>query len=366
MRDGRSGQASALALVLVSLSSAAAAQESGDAPPPVAAAAMPPAGEGKQVYTAADFARFAPKTAYDMLVQVPGFTIREASTDRGLGQASENVLINGGRIANKSGGAVDELRRIPTGKVARIEVVDAASLGIAGLSGEVANVVLADSQGPSGQFEWTSNFRAHYSRPNLFKGTISFSGKTGPIGYTLSVKDDVGRGGYGGPVVITGPRGAVIELRNQFYHSESDLVTFQSKFTIDGPGSSEGNLTLGYTPYWAPVYDREIRTPVDGLEFRRLTEQTLDGYYIDINGDYAFALGPGRLKLIGLRHFDHEPIDTVQIDTFADGSPDRGVRFVRDSRIAETVFRAEYGWRGGKNDWQIALERAYKIGRAHV
>ena len=27
----------------------------------------------KRVYTAADFARFAPKTAYDMLVQVPGF-----------------------------------------------------------------------------------------------------------------------------------------------------------------------------------------------------------------------------------------------------------------------------------------------------
>lgn len=350
---------SALALILASVSSAAVAQESGDASPPVAAQTATSSGEGKQVYTAGDFARFAPKTAYDMLVQVPGFTIRGTSTDRGLGQASENVLINGQRIANKSGGAVDELRRIPTGKVARIEVVDAAGLGIAGLSGEVANVVLSESEGPSGQFEWTPDFRAHYSKPNLFQGSISFSGKTGPIGYTLSVKDDVGRGAFGGPIVITDPLGAVIELRDQFYHSESDLVTFQSKFTIDGPGSSEGNLTLGYTPYWAPLYDREIRTPVDGVEFRRLTEQKLDGYYIDLNADYAFALGPGRLKLIGLRHFDHEPIDTVQIDAFADGSPDQGVRFVRDSRIAETVFRAEYGWRGGKNDWQVSLERAY-------
>ena len=57
----------------------------------------------KRVYTPADFARFAPKTAYDMLAQVPSFTIRSADTERGLGQASENVLINGQRIANKSG-----------------------------------------------------------------------------------------------------------------------------------------------------------------------------------------------------------------------------------------------------------------------
>src|SRR3954468_22338133 len=76
------------------------------------AAAASPATQGsaKLVYAPADFARFAPKTAYDMLVQVPGFTIKSPTPqelERGLGQASENVLINGQRIANKSGGAVD-------------------------------------------------------------------------------------------------------------------------------------------------------------------------------------------------------------------------------------------------------------------
>src|SRR5689334_3133318 len=76
------------------------------------AAPQSPATAGKRVYTPADFARFAPKTAYDMLTQVPSFTIRQADQDtRGLGQASENVLINGQRIANKSGGAVDQLQR---------------------------------------------------------------------------------------------------------------------------------------------------------------------------------------------------------------------------------------------------------------
>ena len=43
-------------------------------PPPKGANAIT-----KRVYTPADFARFAPKTAYDMLAQVPSFTIRQLS-----------------------------------------------------------------------------------------------------------------------------------------------------------------------------------------------------------------------------------------------------------------------------------------------
>src|SRR3954447_20693776 len=85
------------------------------APAPVTTdpAVVPPPTEkvagNKRVYVAADFARFAPRTGYDMLVQVPGFTIKSPSQgdlDRGLGQATENVLLNGERINNKSGGAV--------------------------------------------------------------------------------------------------------------------------------------------------------------------------------------------------------------------------------------------------------------------
>ena len=33
--------------------------------------------------------------------------------------------------------------------------------------------------------------------------------------------------------------------------------------------------------------------------------------------------------------------------------------FTRDSHIGETIGRAEYGWKTGKNDWQVTLERAY-------
>lgn len=351
--------ASSVALAALATPAFVAAQESGDAPPPDPVVAVPQAGAAKLVYTPADFVRFAPKTAYDMLVQIPSFTIRTAEAERGLGQASENVLINGQRITNKQGGATDELRKIPAANVLRIEIVDAASLGIAGLSGQVANIVLAEASKASGQFEWMPDIRAHYAKPNLFRGNISYSGKSRWLDYNLSVKNQAGRGAFGGPIVITDSLGNVTETREQVLHNESDLVTFQGKFGIDGPGTSEGNLTLAYTPYWAPGYDRERRMPVGGVNYTRLTETTLDGWYYDINGDVAFDVMGGRLKLIGLRHYDVEPLDIEQVNTYDDGRPDDGIRFLRDSRIAETVFRAEYGTKIGQNDWQVSLERAY-------
>ncbi|MXO59336.1 TonB-dependent receptor [Altererythrobacter salegens] len=345
--------ATAIATIALAVPSLAAAQDNAED-------AVAASGEaGKLVYTPADFARFSPKTAYDMLSQVPSFTIHSSDQERGLGQASENVLIDGQRVANKTGGAVDVLQKTPAANVVRIEIVDASTLGIAGLSGQVANVVLTEEKSASGQFAWRPDVRAHYAKPNFFKGNISYSGKSGWLDYTLSIKNPGGRGAFAGPIVLTDASGNVIETRHQLFHSESELVTFETKFGIDGPGTSEGNLTLGYTPYWAPSYSREDRMPVGGVNYTRLNDQKLDGFYYDVNGDYAFDLGGGRLKLIGLRHFDHEPFDVSQINSYADGRPDDGVRFLRNSRIGETVLRAEYGWKGGKNDWQLSFERAY-------
>lgn len=315
----------------------------------------------KRVYTAADFARFAPKTAYDMLVQVPSFTIRGASGERGLGQASENVLINGQRIANKSGGAIDQLQQVSAASVDRIEIVDAASLGIAGLSGQVANVILKQTTVSSGQFEYRPNFRAHYAKPSLLSGSVSYSGKSGPVDYTLSLKNDPGRGAFGGPIWIYDRDGVLIEKRREIFHSEYDRANMQVKLGYDGPGSSIGNLTLGYTPYWNPGVQRDRRFFVlTGEERHRHIKTKLNGYYADINADYELALGPGRLKLIGVRHWGHEPlVQTLRLTFDTTGASDTGTRFSRDTQLGETIGRGEYRWKTGRNDWQVSLERAF-------
>src|SRR6185503_5956895 len=173
----------------------------------------------------------------------------------GLGQASENVLINGERIANKSG-AVDQLQRTPASNVERIEIVDAASLGIAGLSGQVANVILKANGAISGQYEGKANARAHFAKPEFFGGSASGSGKEGPVDYTLSVQNGYGRGGGGGLVVISDAHPVPTERRRDIEYSRYDEANTQAKFVIDGPGSSVGNLILGYIPYWHPQHLR--------------------------------------------------------------------------------------------------------------
>jgi len=318
-------------------------------------------GSAKRIYTPADFARFAPKTAYDMLTQVPSFTIQNVdTTERGLGQASENVLINGQRVANKLG-AVDQLQRTPASAVDHIEIVNAASLGIAGLSGQVANVILKSGAGKgSGQFEWRLNARAHFTEPELLGGSVSYSGKEGPVDYTLSVKNGYGRGGLGGPVKVYDPNHVVTQTWDEAYKSQHEEVNSELKLGIH-PGSSVGNLTLNYTPYWNPQFQTQTRTILDPFEVRvRTNETSLAGYTADINGDYEFGLGPGRLKLIGLRHWEHEPLVNTDITNFiTTGADPIGTRFSRDTHLGEVIGRGEYHWKTGKNDWQVSFERAF-------
>src|SRR5205085_7368715 len=109
-------------------SSPSATVPTGDMPPPEPT----PAVSGKQVYTPADFARFAPRSALDMLGQVPGFSIRGDDQQRGLGEASGNVLVNGQRLTSKSDSIFDQLARIGASRVDKIEIVDGATLGIPG------------------------------------------------------------------------------------------------------------------------------------------------------------------------------------------------------------------------------------------
>src|SRR3546814_15113411 len=99
-----------------------------------------------------------------MLVQVPGFQIRDSEELRGLGQATGNVLFNGERPSNKADDMNTQLSRIPGGNVERIEIVDGATLDIPGRSGQVASIVYR-AYGLSGQFSLKPQFRPPYTHP---------------------------------------------------------------------------------------------------------------------------------------------------------------------------------------------------------
>ena len=156
---------------------------------------------GKSIYTAAQFSRFAPQTAADIVQQIPGFSITSVSDDRGLGEASQNVLINGQRITGKGNDAQSVLRRIPVAAVRRLEIMDAAMLDISGLSGHVLNV-LTNQGDVQGNFVWRPQFRERVGSL-LTPGEVNVSGRAGIGEWSLGARMDGFRGGgWGGETEV--------------------------------------------------------------------------------------------------------------------------------------------------------------------
>jgi hypothetical protein len=353
----------ALAAGLLCGAQAARAQESTEpapaaTPAPAPAPAAPAGVEGPRTYLPADFARFAPRNALDMLRQVPGFTIREASQERGLGQATGNVLLNGQRISGKSDDVVTQLSRIPAVNVQRIEIRDGATLAIPGLSGQVANIV-ARAGGISGQYAWRPEFRRYFTDPLFTRFESSVSGRQGPIEYTLGLENQSSHSGAGGFTRILDAGGNLIDLRNDIWTGEFEQPRISGRFVIDGPGSSVGNLNLSYRQFWYDYVENGERSGPGRIDRTRRVRINEDGHNYEIGGDFEFALGPGRLKLIGLDRFEHDVPDTVVVTHFADASPDVGDRFARIGDEAERIGRLEYRWNGGGADWQVSAEAAF-------
>lgn len=313
--------------------------------------------ESIRSYTPEDFARFAPRTALDMLEQVPGFNIRAALQERGLGQATGNVLLNGQRLSGKSNDVLTELGRIPAGNVIRVEIVDGATLAIPGLSGQVANVV-AKAGGISGQWAWRPEFRAHYTDPLLTRGEVSASGARGAFDYNLGFENGSSHSGAGGPTRIHNADGSVREHREDVWTGELHAPRLSGRASYDGPGDSTGNLSASYQRIFYDFVEVGRRTgPGMPDRIRDVTfEET--GYEHEIGGDYQFGLGAGRLKLIGLNRVDSTPVAQTVFTSFADLSPRVGSRYAQVSDERERIARAEYRWKRGVTDWQVSAEAA--------
>lgn len=332
--------------------------ETGDAPPPDAA---PPAtAEGRQSYTAADFARFSPKTALDMLNNVPGFQIRANQNEtRGLGQATDNVLVNNQRLASKSDGVFSQLARIPAESVVRIDIVDGATLSIPGLSGQVADVITVPDAF-SGSYSWRGEARPHFAHPGYTRAEVSVKGVLGKIEYSAALSNnDAGRGAFGGPYVITNADGSLRETRDGRLWSDYDAPKFSAGLKHTAGNGAIANLNGSYRRQYDTFRDDEVRTPVAGEPRRRDLGGKFRAYNYELGGDYQLPLAGGTLKLIALDRFKRARYAEEAVTTPADGSPATGGRYAQIVDSGEVIGRGEFSWKWGRADWQIATEAAF-------
>ncbi len=343
--------------LLASPAPAALAQAVETAPEAVTVSEAPAV--AMQVYEPPFFTRFAPVTALDMVVQIPGFSLTGGDDEkRGFGQGGANALINGRRTSGKANGTIEALARVPAHSVLRIEIVDGASLSLPGLSGQVANVITRQT-GLTGRYKWNPQLRSDTS-PVILRGDISVSGEGDGFAWTVGAGVDQSRGQHAGPERVVGANGDLLDLRDEKGGGGGSEPGFNASFSWT---PLNGNvLNLNATAAAGDFRDKEIsQRSGAGLPDRyRLFASDYEDVEGEIGVDYEFGLWGGRLKLIGLMSQEDGKEHGMVTETYADLRPAEGGEFITDFTSGERIVRAEYAF-GGTGEWQAAVEGAFNF-----
>ena len=319
---------------------------------------VPRVEDGKRIYDVAQFARFAPQSAADIVQQIPGFSVTEISTDRGLGEASQNVLINGQRITGKGNDALTVLRRIPVRSIRRLEILDGAMLDISGLSGQVLNL-LTEQDSLQGNYAWRPQFRERVGN-HLPAGEVNVSGKSGIGDFALGFRWDGFRGGGWGTEMQTYPNDGISYLRTRQPRFANDIPKLSGSLNRRTGAGSIWNLNASIDRQnFRQRGQTDYQVPGDAPTHEENHAQNLK-WRTEVGTDYEFAVGPGRLKFVGFYFERHGP-NTSELVAEQEGEAPTGARFIRDSTDGEQVFRTEYRWKDLGGDWSVAAEAAHNF-----
>ncbi len=308
------------------------------------------------------FEQFSPKSALDMVEQIPGFSISGGNNNgRGLGQAGGNVLINGARISGKSVSSRETLARIPAGNVLTLRIVDGASLSITGLSGDVLDVITRPSRF-SGTWEWRPELR-ETQEPNLLRGKLSASGQIGKLTYSAGLDADADKRGDDGPEIVRDAAGEIFEIRQERYRQSQQEPEGTLTLRYDHSDDVFANFTAAYKQTNRNETESSDRTAITsrGVNESVLFDRSEDEREGEIGADITFPVGAGSLKLIGISGFEDSPVRR-RIRAFDDAGDMTERREVyTQSDEGEQILRAEYSREIGGHDWQISAETAFNF-----
>lgn len=310
-------------------------------------------------FTPADFSQYAPLNARDMVERIPGFRLsdsRDQDESRGLGQATENVLINGQRISSKSASAADVLARIPADTVELIEVLEGASLDIPGLSGLVVNVI-AKANGISGNWAWRGR-AIDGQTPLLYGSTLSVAGQRGDLGWSVNFEIEP-RGSSGtGTETVTDAGGALIESRHLIQNNRFPTRDASLSLRWTPPSGLIANLSADYDYGRRDQRERADRFPNTGAATLQHTLLIDQGATTEVSGDVEFDLLSGRLKLISVYSEKDSPF-TNERDLFDPfGTSLEQNRFFQQTDETELILRGEYKWTALGGNWDGSFEAA--------
>ena len=346
-----------LAASSLALSGAAFAQETTVAQPASESEAV-------QTFEPAFFARFNPVTAYDMVRQLPGFSIDSGESLRGFGATAGNVLVDGRRPSSKDA-ISDQLERISAADVLRIELIGAAAAGDIDVRGytELANVVLKPSVG--------------LKESTTFAGTLRYAGErvSQQIGGTRAWTTDgltarlslqLTNLGNREEIDITqrGPTDVLLAKAEQFSQEKLLEVLLTGSIGWEVSPRDTINLNAKIMPRLFNVQSGlEVRLPNDTVIARAGDDyQEKDIWHFELGGDYEHRFSPeSAIKLITVnRSVNWRPQDLFTEQ--ATGGPLEQTSINTDLKAGEHVLRGVWTLKTDpSNTLEIGAEGAFNF-----
>jgi hypothetical protein len=320
------------------------------------------AADGAQVFEAAYFAVFNPVTAYDMVRQVPGFTIDDGDNRRGFGATAGNVLINGERPSTKSG-VSGELQRIASGNVVRVELLrgGAANVDVRGQT-VLVNVVLAEGAEASPSSTYIAELTHNMGGRIGWYGQLTRSLRLAGADVNLNLQLPSGMARSRTDELLTLPNGELVEVRDEHYQDNYREIVLSGTAGWRPTPRDAVNLSVrGST--WR--YDGDERSDVVDAQGDRVrsdvsgNEET-ESHFYELGADWERQLTPRTsIKLVGLE----SDVGWSYAQLFETFAPDGGLEtFLIDSPggRGERIGRGTFTWRpNGSHTFEVGIEGAF-------
>jgi hypothetical protein len=311
-----------------------------------------PAAQGSRttVYDAAFFARYAPRSAYDIVRRIPGFALdlgnNAAATGvdvRGFAGTAGNIVINGARPSSKSETLDVLLSRIPASRIIRVEVGPGDLYGADYLGKtQVANLILSKGGGIAGNL--TVGAVRHWFGAIIPSGSASVSFSHGPS--TLNIAGDTRRTDYfeeGYDRVTDAATGQLLEYRRKHNNIHPHDPYLSGSWAMEKAEDDSFHLNARYQPSSFFLSQKNHVIPTGEPEH---DDSLIEDYKINIlelGGDLTRPLAAGALKLVGLANRQHKTtLDEYDAGNFGHTAIVGGSQQLTASRRNETIARVTW------------------------
>lgn len=252
-------------------------------------------------YSAAYFAKYAPRSALDIAQNVPGFSLQSGDNEiRGFSAAAGNVIINGARPSSKSEDLRTTLSRIPANRVQKVELGSGDLYGAEySAKGQVLNIILTAASGIDGNI--TASLKRYFNGdvvPNLSASALI---KRGASSFNLSAgseNNDLTEVGF--DRITNVATGALVEKRVKTNTIIPRDPFVAANWALEQADNRAVRLNVRYSPSIFRLYQANHVVPVGGPDRNDRLALKNHNPALEVGGDVTRPLAGGAIKLVGL------------------------------------------------------------------